>query len=231
MQRNSNRPPRDEEVGENRMTKFRGSLWSLLIGSGGLLVSSGAALAHHPMGGQTPETLLNGVLSGIGHPIIGIDHLAFVICVGLAAAFVAGRYVTPLAFAAATVAGCAAALYGITLPYAEIVITGSVVLMGAIILTGRSLPVPALVGLFAVAGLFHGSAYAAAIIGAETTPLAGYLVAFAVTQYAIAIAAGWVATAVWNAADASALKPRLAGALMAGIGFAFLAENVEGMLF
>ena len=105
MQRNSNGPSRDEKVGENRMSKLRGSLWSLLIGSGGLLVSSGAALAHHPMCGQTPDTLLTGVLSGIGHPIIGIDHLAFVICVGLASAFVAGRYVTPLAFAAATIAG------------------------------------------------------------------------------------------------------------------------------
>jgi urease accessory protein len=213
------------------MTKSRGSLWSLLIGTGGVLASSGAALAHHPMGGQTPDTLLNGVLSGIGHPIIGMDHLAFVICVGLAAAFVAGRYVTPLAFSAATVAGCAAMLSGIALPYAEIVITGSVVVLGALILTGRSLPVPALVGLFAVAGLFHGSAYGAAIVGAETTPLAGYLIAFAATQYAIAIAAGWVATAVWKAADASALKPRLAGALMAGVGFAFLVENVEGMMF
>lgn len=231
MQRNSNGPSRDEKVGGNRMTQLRGSLWSLVIGSVGVLASSGAALAHHPMGGQTPDTLLNGVLSGIGHPVIGIDHLAFVICVGLAAAFVAGRYVTPLAFAAATVVGCAAMLSGITLPFAEIAITGSVVVLGALVLSGRTLPVPALIGLFAVAGLFHGSAYGAAIVGAETTPLAGYLLAFAATQYAIAIAAGWVATAIWKSADASALKPRLAGALMAGIGFAFLVENVEGLLF
>ena len=31
--------------------------------------------------------MLHGLLSGIGHPIIGFDHLAFVIAVGLIAAF------------------------------------------------------------------------------------------------------------------------------------------------
>ena len=35
------------------------------------------ALAHQPMGGVVPETLLHGLMSGVGHPIIGLDHFAF----------------------------------------------------------------------------------------------------------------------------------------------------------
>lgn len=213
------------------MKSLRGPAQSLILALGGLVLSSGAALAHHPMGGQTPSTLAQGVLSGIGHPIIGVDHFAFGIAVGLAAAFVAGRYITPLAFVLATVAGCAIMVLGGTLPFAELVITGSVVLLGAVVLAGRSLPVMGLIALFAGAGLFHGWAYGAAIVGAETTPLVGYLAAFAATQYAIVVATGWVARAVWKATDATALKPRLAGAVVAGIGAAFLIENVEGMLF
>ncbi len=48
------------------------------VGFAGLMPS---ARAHHPMGGQTPETFSQGLLSGFGHPIIGIDHLAFLIVI------------------------------------------------------------------------------------------------------------------------------------------------------
>ena len=44
------------------------------------------ALAHHPMGGATPATLWQGLASGVGHPVIGPDHLAFLIAAGVLAA-------------------------------------------------------------------------------------------------------------------------------------------------
>ena len=44
-----------------------------------------AAWAHHPFGGQTPETFIQAFLSGVGHPVIGLDHLTFVIASGLVA--------------------------------------------------------------------------------------------------------------------------------------------------
>ena len=34
------------------------------------------ALAHHMMGGRMPATFGEGLLSGLGHPIIGLDHFA-----------------------------------------------------------------------------------------------------------------------------------------------------------
>lgn len=196
-----------------------------------LVAASGPALAHHPMGGAVPGTPVEGLLSGLGHPIIGIDHLAFIIAVGLAAAFTPRRFLTPLAFIAATVAGCAIQLAGVALPLAEIVITGSVVLVGAMVLSGRSFPPAAYVAIFAGAGLFHGWAYGGSIVGAEATPLAAYLIGFAAIQYAIAAGAVWVTTSLWRASDPAAMRPRLAGALMAGVGVAFLVENVESLIF
>jgi len=189
------------------------------------------ALAHHPMGGATPETLWHGLLSGFGHPVIGFDHLAFVIAVGLAAAFTPRRFVTPLAFVAATIGGCLLTHGGIALPLVEFVVAGSVVLVGGMVLSGRSFGGLAYGAVFAIAGLFHGSAYGEAIIGAETTPLLAYLAGFAAIQYAIACGALWLVRSLWNADTALAVKPRLAGAIAAGIGAAFLIENIEGVFF
>jgi len=178
-----------------------------------------------------PETVWHGLLSGFGHPIIGIDHLAFVVAVGLAAAFTPRRFLTPLAFIAATIAGCLLTYGGIVLPLVEFVVTGSVVLIGALVLSGRTIPGLAYAAIFAIAGLFHGWAYGEAIIGAEATPLLAYLGGFAVIQYGIACAAMWLTRTLWKATTAEAVQPRLAGAVAAGIGAAFLIENVEGLIF
>lgn len=195
-----------------------------------LAVSVSPAFAHHPMGGATPQTVATGLLSGLGHPIIGIDHLAFVIAVGLAAAFTSRRFLTPLAFVAATIAGCLVQVAGTALPIAETVIAASIVALGTLVLSGRARGSFILIGLFAVAGLFHGWAYGESIVGAEPAPLLAYLAGFAAVQYALALAAGYVTLRIWNSAGPAAIQPRLAGALIAGIGVAFLIENLEALI-
>lgn len=206
------------------------SLRTIIALTAGTLASA-PALAHHPMGGQVPQTFMHGLLSGFGHPIIGVDHLAFIVAVGIAAVFTGQRFLSPLAFIAATLLGCALLLGGVALPLAEIVIAGSIVLLGGMILSGRRFPATVYVAVFAAAGLFHGGAYGASIVGAENTPLAAYLIGFAVIQYAISQAAAWVAHSLWKTTEPMAVKPRLAGAVAAGVGAAFLVENIEGMLF
>ena len=85
--------------------------------------------------------------------------------------------------------------------------------------------------LAAAAGLFHGWAYGAAVIGAETTPVIAYLVGFGMIQMLIAGGVALATARVWKIIDAAALQPRLAVAVVAGVGLAFLVENVEGMIF
>src|SRR5262245_38936435 len=71
-----------------------------------LTLVSPAAFAHHFMGGQLPSTAWQGLLSGLGHPIIGIDHFAFTVAVGLMSQL-AGRIVLlPLLFVTGSVLGC-----------------------------------------------------------------------------------------------------------------------------
>lgn len=215
---------------QNPETRGRAALAAISTFSLLTLVASPAA-AHHPMGGAVPTTFWHGLLSGLGHPVIGLDHFAFVVAVGLVAAFAPRRHLTPLAFVAATLGGCLLQVAGVALPLAEIAIAGSVVLLGGLALFGRRLALAPLLLLFAGAGLFHGWAYGEAIVGAESTPLLAYLAGFALVQYAVAMAAVWTTRNLWRAESAATLQPRLAGALVAGIGLAFLVETIEGLVF
>ena len=187
--------------------------------------------AHHVLDGDTPSNFFEGLLSGVAHPVIGVDHLAFLIAMGIAAAFMPRSLVTPLVFVISTVVGCLLSVAGVIFPVSEIVITASVVVVGAMVLSGHRFPAMLYIGLFAAGGVFHGWAYGGAIVGAEATPLLAYLLGFACIQYVIAVIAGTVVKRVWHATDTRALHPRLVGALVAGVGLAFLIENIEGLIF
>ncbi len=191
---------------------------------------SSPALAHHAMGGSLPSSVLEGFLSGIGHPLIGLDHAAFLLGAGIAAAFLPSALTPILGFVAATVAGCLLNVYGVTLPMAEIVVAASVVLLGALVLSGRRVAGSSYGALFMVAGLFHGFAYGESILGAAQPPLAAYLIGFATIQLVVALAVTGLVRVIWNAATPDAISTRLTGALVAGIGAAFLFEQVETLL-
>lgn len=195
-----------------------------------LAASAGPAFAHHAMGGETPDTLFAGLLSGLAHPVIGIDHLAFVVAAGVASALGGNRLLTPLAFVVATLAGCLLTVGNVALPAVELVVAASILALGGLVLSGRTLGTTTLLALLAGAGVFHGWAYGESIVGAESTPLTAYLVGFAAVQYAIAVGAGAVAVDLWRSPGPDALRPRLVGAAVAGIGFTFLVENVESLL-
>lgn len=191
-----------------------------------------SAFAHHPLDGKTPSTLAEGLLSGVGHPIIGADHLAFVIAVGIAAALAGSRFISPLAFIAATLAGTALHLGAVNLPVVELMIAGSLVVLGAVVFIGRKVPVAALACVFAIAGLFHGFAYGEAIFGAESTPLIAYLTGFGITQYAIAIVAGTGIVQVMGKAQgwATNVPARVAGGMVAGAGALLVSEHALAAL-
>ncbi len=198
---------------------------------GALVLSGAPALAHHPLGGGTPETFGHGLLSGVGHPMLGIDHFAFIVAMAFAAVAMGRLVSAPLAFLGASLMGVLIAWGGVQLPMVELIVALSATVIGVIVLSGRTLSLPVALSFFAFAGLFHGHAYGGAIIGAEPTPVVAYLIGLFAVQYAIALAAGFVAMKVWSAASARDLPLRLAGGVTAGIGFTFLFENLETMAF
>ncbi len=193
------------------------------------LLGASPALAHHPMGGAAPQTMFHGLLGGLAHPVIGIDHFAFVILVGLAAAFSGRMLAAPAAFIAATVAGTLVQLGGIVLPLAELVIAGSIIGLGALLLMGRRLDGAASLAGFAAVGLFHGWAYGAAVIGSEPMPVLAYLAGFAGVQFVIAAGVAHLA-ARGLATERGQMQTRLAAALCCGVGIAFAAETLEAMI-
>ena len=201
-------------------TRLVSRAFAALATLAGMALIATPALAHHPMGGQTPATFFQGLLSGIGHPIIGLDHLAFVIAVGLAAATLPRRALMPLAFVSATVAGVAVHLAASNLPLVEVVISLSVLAVGVLLLSGKAIGAAIWATLFAFAGLFHGYAYGEAIVGAEATPLLAYFAGFAVTQYGIAMAAMTLLRKVSVSAP-SLQSLRIAGGVVAGVGLTF----------
>lgn len=200
-----------------------------ILTTAALVALAGPAFAHHPMGGEAPQTLVHGLISGLAHPVIGIDHLAFIVLVGLAAAGAGRRLAGPAAFVLATLAGTLLLLAGVALPLVEVVIAGSVVALGALLFAGRQVSGPVALAGFSVAGLFHGWAYGEAVIGAETTPVMAYLAGFGLVQMAIAAGVAHLAAGMM-AAPGGAMRARLAAAVCCGIGLAFLIEGIEGMI-
>ena len=190
--------------------------------------------AHHPMGGEIPQTMVQGLLSGLGHPIIGFDHLAFVVGIGLLAAFQQARLALPAIFITGTALGTLLIVGGVILPMAEVVIGLSVLMIGGLVMAGRRLGAFAVTMMALGAGLFHGWAYGEAVIGAEATPVMSYIAAFSATQFAISVGAMLLALALMRKAGdnniAATLQPRLAGAMVAGVGLTYLAELAEHVI-
>ena len=65
--------------------------------AGAISVVPTLAVAHHPLGGMPMETFAHGVLSGIGHPVLGFDHLFFVALVGVAALYTGRKLLSSFA--------------------------------------------------------------------------------------------------------------------------------------
>lgn len=191
------------------------------------LAFAAPALAHHPMGGTTPSTLSEGLLSGFGHPILGFDHFVFILAAGLLAAPRARGLLLPLAFVVGSFAGSLLHLGSITIPGGEYLIAGSVILLGFLLLSPRAINDGLFAVILAAAGLLHGHALAESIFGAEATPLVAYLAGLAVTQYLIAAAVvlAWRKITVINSLPQF---NRIAGAGVAAVGAVFLALNIAG---
>lgn len=199
----------------------------VVAAAAGIVVTMGAlalpALAHHPLGGRLPANAFEGFMSGIGHPVLGPDHLAFVVAAGLLAAMMQFGIWIPVAFGLGGLVGAGIHLMSVDLPAPEFFISASVLTFGILLALKQRPPVALTVGLAAFAGLFHGFAYGEGIFGAEATPLFAYLIGFTLVQLAIALGAYAVGHAfLKGSGEQPWLSFRFAGFAIAGIGTAFL---------
>ena len=182
------------------------------------------ALAHHAMGGAAPTTVWQGLASGIAHPVIGLDHLAFLLAAGVLAATLPrhGGLWALVAFLAAGLAGSLLHLAGLGIGPVETVVALSVLLVGATLLAAPprlATAAPAwLIVAFAAAGLFHGHAYAEAVVGAGPRPVIAYLLTLAVVQAAFGLGAMAVARRFGTGLGGATYQRRWAGMAATAVG-------------
>ncbi|MDD7911666.1 MULTISPECIES: HupE/UreJ family protein [Pseudovibrio] len=161
-------------------------------------------------------------VSGLLHPLGGLDHMLAMIAVGIWAALVGGNriYWWPVSFVAAMLLGFGLAAAGVSIPLIEPGILASVVITGLLIALALKLPCAVgciIVGLFA---LFHGAAHGLEAPGGS---LVGYALGFSVATSCLLLAGLGFGTVATGKAGKTIL--RVVGGLFAagGLALAFTA--------
>jgi urease accessory protein len=191
-----------------------------------MLLAAEPAAAHHVMDGAMPATFADGLLSGLGHPVIGLDHLAALVAVGCLAALQRRGALLAIGYVAAMLVGAASHVGAATIPASELLAALAVVVLGGVLIATRETSVWLALGLFLAAGLAHGCALGESIVGAQPAPLYAYFAGLALIQSAIALAVMMAARALLARPRAEPLGRRLVGAGIAGIGLVILAQQI-----
>jgi urease accessory protein len=177
-----------------------------------------------------PTTFLDGLVSGLPHPALGLDHLVFLVVLGVAAALTRAAIPTILAF----VATAAIATYGRAVnfdyPYVEQLVALTVIAAGVLLALGLGAKKLIWLPFAAIAGLLHGYAFGEEVLGADGLPIAGYILGGTVACAAIAFVAKLIASWVPGLSDPRWWPLRLAGVLVAVLGAYLLAQLVIGEL-
>lgn len=195
----------------------------ILFAFGACALMTTPAFAHHAMEGKTPVTWMQGLISGLAHPVLGLDHLAALVAVGLLASrFANGYLITPFAWLVGMALGAYAHMRGVDLPGGELLVAASVIVIGLVGALRPTLPIAGALLLFAIAGAAHGHALAESIIGAEAAPLGAYFAGLILIQGAIVAGVASLARRIFPPVNAPAIPVRAASAAAAGVGAVFL---------
>jgi urease accessory protein len=188
----------------------------ILIASSALSIS---ASAHTGVAAHSHSSFISGLM----HPLLGLDHLAAMVAVGLWSALAARKAGPelawgPVGFAGMLLVGAVLGLQGVAVPAVEPMIAASLLVTGLLVVSRWRVPglvAAAGVGLFAV---FHGVAHGQELAGqASAWPtLAGMLAATALLHGA-GLAAGWALRqrTVWISRAAGMAVALMGGALLA----------------
>jgi urease accessory protein len=216
----------------SRLASFRQLLQTklvFLLSVVSVLLIASPAMAHHAMGGKTPSNFFEGFLSGLAHPLIGVDHFAFVVAIALLAAAKRQGIVMPIAFILSAMLGTGLHLTGLSLPGIELLIAGSILIVGILLTRKDDLNRTAAFGLSAIAGVCHGYAYGEAIFGAQMTPMLAYLLGFTCIQLAVVMIVFKLGKRLLEQSQVSA-SLRSAGFVVCGIGGTVLFSQIVNVL-
>jgi urease accessory protein len=178
-------------------------------------IASVMPAAAHP--GHADQSLYSGFM----HPIMGIDHVMAMLCVGAWSALVGGArtWAWPLAFVAAMIGGGWLGYAGVALPLVEQGIAASLVVIGLLLALAIKAPTAAGLALVATFAIFHGHAHGAEVGQASFVP---YLAGFVISTSALHVAGIGIANGLVRMF--SVMPVRLIGAATAAAGMALLVK-------
>jgi urease accessory protein len=176
------------------------------------LLGTSSALAHHPFEAMAlVPGPITGLISGLAHPLLGLDHIFFMAALALVGLRQSLRWMVALLGVGLAATSLGLALPG--LPLAEPLVALTLVLEGLVLI--KRLPQWLLLPAFAL----HGYVLSAAVIGWEPAPIATYLLGLLVSQAALLLLFVAGLRRLPSRLD-PATQRLLAGVLM-GIGAAF----------
>jgi urease accessory protein len=183
-----------------------------------LTLVAGAAYAH------SGDAAGAGFVTGFLHPILGWDHVAAMVAVGLWGAFLGSPaiWALPLAFPLVMAAGGVLGVVGVPLPAVETGIAASALVIGLAVALAARPPLWVAAAVVAAFAVFHGHAHGVEMPGAAN-PLAygaGFVIATGLLHLA-GIAFGLLA-----ARPAGRVAVRAAGGAIALAGLGFLTGAV-----
>ena len=161
-----------------------------------------------------------GFLSGLSHPISGLDHVLAMIAVGLWGAQLGSPavWLLPVAFPMMMAFGGMLGLMGFPVPGIEIGIAVSGIVLGALILGETKMPLIGALLVVAFFAVFHGHAHGTELSPGQNAML--YSLGFVIctgTLHAVGIGMGLVSR--WNSGR---MALRGAGSLVMAGGLFFL---------
>lgn len=193
-----------------------------------LVLASLPAQAHHAMGGGKVTTFGQGLLSGLAHPIIGLDHCIFLLAIGALSALVPGGILLIAAFLVASFAGVVVHLAEFGMPFVEPALAVTILAAGTLLIAGGMRTRLLVLALATVGGVLHGYALAESIVGAEPTPLTAYLVGLTMVQGTLMAMANSVGHQFLDPATHSRQRLQWAGGAVCLAGGAFLIASLVG---
>jgi urease accessory protein len=161
-----------------------------------------------------------GFVTGLGHPVSGLDHVLAMIAVGLWGAQLGAPalWLLPVAFPMMMASGAMLGLVGLPLPGVEVGIALSAIALGAVVMLEARPPLPYALAMVAFFAVFHGHAHGTELPPGQSGLL--YSIGFVVATgclHGVGITIGLAHR--WSTGK---IALRLAGGVVAAAGLYFL---------
>lgn len=192
--------------------------WKFALATSLIVFASGPAFAHP--GHAIDATFMSGLL----HPLGGIDHVLAATAAGAFAFLLGGRaiWAIPATFVALLCVGGIAGANGVEVPAVEQGIAASVLILGVLIALGARLSLWFAVPLIGAFAAFHGLAHGAEGSAGGTGPVLQYFAGFLLATMVL-LGAGLSGTRALSGWRYRSGLQRIAGSAAGLAGLALLA--------